>query len=387
MRAGIAAALMAAVLVTGCVKPTAPVATTAAPSTPKVAQAVVFDDIAGWKDDALTQSLPALRAECQRLALLPADTPLGGDALAAAQAGRAGQWMPACGAARSLTPGDETAMRHFYETWFTAYRIDSPGLFTGYYEPEVNGSRKRGGIYQTPLLAHPDDLVQRTGADGTQIAGRLVAGKLVPYWSRAEILAGRAGTHAHALFWLADPVDLFFLQIQGAGRIRLPNRTIVRVGYDGKNGRPYTPIGRLLEARHAIAENTMSLQTIRAWLKANPKEAPGVMNANEDYVFFRVLPDTDAEWGPPGAMGVKLEPGRAAAVDRRFVPLGAPLFVDTTDPRDGSPWRHLVLAQDVGSDILGPARADIFVGAGANAEALAGRMHQAGTEYVLLPKS
>jgi membrane-bound lytic murein transglycosylase A len=216
--------------------------------------------------------------------------------------------------------------------------------------------------------------------------GRLVAGRLVPYWSRAEIEAGQIGDTARPLLWLADPVDLFFLQIQGAGRVRLPDDTFVRVGYDGKNGRPYTPIGRILVHMNALAPGAVTMQSIRGWLAAHRDQAKSVMDQNEDYVFFRVLMDAEPNLGPPGALGVKLVPGRSAAVDRRSIPLGTPIFVDTTEPGSGAPWRHLLLAQDVGSDILGAARADVFLGAGAGAEAMAGAMHQGGTVYVLLPK-
>ncbi len=194
------------------------------------------------------------------------------------------------------------------------------------------------------------------------------------------------GAAARPLVWLASPIDLFFLQIQGAGRVRLADGTLVRLGYDGKNGRPYTPIGRLLVARHALAPEAVSMQSIRAWLAANPAQANAVMNSNEDYVFFRVLPDASPQSGPPGALGVPLQAGRSAAVDRHAIPLGAPVFLDTTDPMTGAPWRRLLLAQDVGSDIVGAARTDVFFGTGDAAEAAAGRMHAAGVDYVLLPR-
>jgi membrane-bound lytic murein transglycosylase A len=194
------------------------------------------------------------------------------------------------------------------------------------------------------------------------------------------------GDAARPLLWLQDPVDLFFLQIQGAGRVRLPDGTVTRVSYDGKNGRDYTPIGRLLLQRNALAAQDISMQSIRAWLEAHPADAKGLMDENEDYVFFRILADTDVLAGPPGALGVNLVAGRSAAVDPHAIPLGAPIFVDTTDPITGAPLRRLLLAQDSGTDIKGPARTDIFFGFGAWAEQEAGRMHQTGTEYLLLPR-
>ncbi len=348
-----------------------------------------FDEIPGWSADALGQTLPALRAECRRLALLPADTALGGAGLAAAAGGRAGQWSAPCQAARSLTPGDAAGARRFYESWFQPYRIDAPALVTGYYEPEVRGALTPGGAYVVPLLARPIDLVQgsRPGeADGRPGVGRLETGRLVPYWSRAEIEAGRAGLAARPLFWLADPVDLFFLQLQGSGRVRLPDGEVVRVGYDGKNGRPYTPIGRVLAEQGALAPQDVTMQSIRAWLAAHPDRAGAVMDRNEDYVFFRVIADADSAMGPPGALGVQLQAGRTAAVDRHAIPLAAPLFVDTTDPLTGQPWQKLLLAQDLGTDIVGPARVDVFFGAGDPAAQQAGRMRQPGMDYLLLPR-
>ena len=368
MRAGAIAAVLAAMLA-GCVAP---------PKPGRLTQ-LDFDALPGWAADRVDQSLPALRAGCRRLMTLPADTMLGGEGIAAAYAGRAGQWAPACTAARRLAAGDAAGIRGFYEAWFTPYRMELPALFTGYYEPEVRGALGPSPVFQTPLLARPDDLVA---------GGRQAGEKVVPYWSRAEIEAGRMGEAARPLLWLADPVDLFFLQIQGAGRVCLPDGTLVRVGYDGKNGRPYTPIGRKLVADGALTQAGVSMQSIRAWLAAHPAQQRATMDANEDYVFFRVLTGTgDDGTGPPGALGVNLQPGRSAAVDRRAIPLGVPLFADTSDPVGGGLWQHLLLAQDVGSDIQGGARADIFLGAGSLAAQQAGAMHQGGTVYVLLPRA
>ena len=379
MRGGVWWAGALAALAGGCVAPPAPGG---------LAQ-VGFDQVPGWQADTLAQTLPALRAGCHRLATLPADTALGGAGVAAVAGGRAGQWLPACKAAAGLVPGDDAGIRRFYETWFQAYRIGTPGLFTGYYEPEVRGALVQGGAYQTPVLARPQDLLQSaspTDPHGPPVVGRMEQGRLVAYWSRAEIGAGRMGDAARPLFWLADPVDLFFLQIQGAGRVRLADGMVVRLGYDGKNGRPYTPIGRVLVARHALPADGVSMPSIRAWLAGHADQARAVMEANEDYVFFRVLDGRDAGLGPPGALGVPLTPGRSAAVDRHSVPLGAPVFVDTVDPVTRLPWRRLLLAQDVGSDIVGAGRADVFLGAGDAAEAQAGRMREGGDEYILLPR-
>jgi len=349
-----------------------------------------FADLPGWEADHVAALLPGLKLQCRRLALMPADTALGGEGLAATYGGQAGEWLAPCRAAANVPPGNDAAMRDYLKQRFAPYRIATPALVTGYFEPEADGSLQRGGAYQTPLLARPSDLVQAppptTDPLGPPVIGRRVAGTLVAYWTRAEIETGAAGATTRPLFWLRDPVDLFFLQVQGSGRIRLPDGSVQRVAYDGRNGRPYTPIGRVLVGEHALAPADVSMQTIRAWLAAHPIEAKRVMDANEDFVFFRLVKHADSDFGPPGAMGVALTAGRSAAVDRHFVPLGAPLFIDTTDPLTHAPWQRLVLAQDIGTDILGPARADIFLGSGFAAAQTAGLMRQTGTEFLLLPR-
>jgi len=380
------AAFVAAAALCACeVPPAAPPKPTAL-----VLEAASFSDLPGFEADHTAALLPGLKRQCRRLALLPADTVLGGEGIAATYGGLAGQWLAPCHAAAGVPQGNDAAMRDFLKAHFTAYRIATPALVTGYFEPEAEGDVHRGGAYQTPLLARPTDLVQGppppTDPLGPPSIGRRVAGTLVPYWSRAEIEAGAAAGTTHPIFWLRDPVDLFFLQVQGSGRIRLPDGSVLRVAYDGRNGRPYTPIGRVLIAEHALAPDDVSMQTIRAWLAAHPDQAKRVMDTNEDFVFFRLMQHADSDFGPPGAMGVNLTPGRSAAVDRHFVPLGAPLFIDTTDPLTHAPWQRMVLAQDIGTDIVGPARADVFMGSGFAAAQTAGLMRQGGSVFLLLPR-
>jgi membrane-bound lytic murein transglycosylase A len=372
----------AVVALAGCVSQPLPPPTNAM-------QTVRFDQIPGWSADRQNETWAGLRAECRRLAVLPADTTLGGEGLASDYGGKAGHWSAACTAAVSLTADDTLGVRHFYEAWFQPYKFTAPGLFTGYYEPEVQGSLARDATYAVPLFGRPSDLMQAPPPEDPKAAprvGRMVEGRLQPYFSRSQIEAGAMGKAATPLLWLRDPVDLFFLQIQGAGRIRLPDGTVTRVGYDGKNGRDYTPIGRVLLQRNALAANEISMQSIKTWLEAHPADAKALMDQNEDYVFFRILTNTDVLAGPPGSLGVDLVAGRSAAVDPHATPLGAPIFVDTTDPVTNAPLRRLLLAQDSGTDIKGPARTDIFFGSGALAEQEAGRMHQPGTEYLLLPR-
>jgi len=231
------------------------------------------------------------------------------------------------------------------------------------------------------------DLVTGEGVDslGRPVLGRRANGVFVPYYSRAEIEAGAARDQTRVLLWLASPVDLFFAQIQGAALVRLADGDLVRLAFDARNGRAYTPIGKILAEQGEIPPDQVSMQSVRAWLDAHPDRAPAVMDRNESYVFFRFAGDADTAFGPPGALGVYLTAGRSAAVDKRYLPLAAPIFVDSTIP-DGRLWRHLVLAQDLGSAIEGPARLDIFFGTGAPAAAWAGSMRQGGTVYLLLPR-
>jgi len=370
-----------AALLSGCATP---------PSPPLALEAIGFDQITGWRNDPLSESVGGLKAECHRLALLPPDTALGGQGLAASYGGKAGQWAGPCAAAFALIANDTTGIRHFYETWFQPYRVHAQALFTGYYEPEVAGALDPGDGYRVPMFSRPADLIQRAGPAGVPgappIVGRLAGGMLVPYWTRAEIEAGAMGDAAYPLLWLRSPADLFFLQVQGAGRVRLPDGSIIRVGFAGKNGQPYTPIGAVLVAENQLAASDVSMQTIKAWLAAHPAQAKDVMDRNADYVFFRRLDDRDPSLGPPGALGVDLTAGRSAAVDPHYVPLAAPIFIDTVDPVTGAAWRHLLLAQDSGTDIKGAARADIFFGFGPTAEREAGLMQGGGSLFLLLPR-
>ena len=217
-------------------------------------------------------------------------------------------------------------------------------------------------------------------------SGRMQDGNLVPYWDRAAIEAGALGNHAQPILYLASPIDVFFLQIQGSGRVRLRGGQVVRVGFAGRNGRPYVAIGKVLVDRGQLERTNVSMQSIRAWLEQHPAEAAGVMAENRSYVFFRELSGLGADDGPLGALGAPLTPERSMAVDREYIPLGVPVWVDTTDPLDGSPLQRLMLAQDVGGAIRGPNRGDVFFGWGAEAEARAGRMAQRGRLFVLLPR-
>lgn len=375
---------------------TTPSATNPAAAQPSYYVPTAFADLPGWNTDQLADALPALKLSCARYSLLPPDQSLGGSGIAGELGGKAGLWLPACEAARALTPGDTQGLRAFLQTWFVPYQLEQNGNFaaelTGYYEPEVAGSRVRYGDYQTPLLARPRDLVQVSLGDfdptlaGRTILGQISGATLVPYYTRSEIEAGALKPQKLELLYLASPVDAFFLQIQGSGRVRLPDGEIVRVAYAGKNGLPYVPIGKLLVDQGDIPANQVTMQTIRAWLDAHPDQAKLTMDRNPSYVFFRIVTSISADQGPPGELGVSLTAGRSLAIDRNVVPLGAPMWLSTTDPIDGAPMQRLMLAQDIGAAINGPLRADIFYGSGPEAAERAGLARQSGTLYLLLPK-
>jgi membrane-bound lytic murein transglycosylase A len=325
--------------------------------------AVSFTDLPGWRDDKQADALGALRRSCAALLAQPADRPVG----AGGVAGTAGQWRAACTAAQSAKDGDA---RDYFEGQFRPYRVRAAdgkdGLFTGYYEPTLRGAKARGGRYTVPIYRRPPDLDPKAG----------------PYLDRAAIDAGALAGKKLELAWVDDAIDAFFLQVQGSGRIELAGGEVMRVGYAGDNGRKYVPIGRVLIERGVFKPDEVSLQSIREWLRANPKQAPALMRENPRYIFFRVL-ETD---GPIGAGGVALSAGRSLAVDPAFIPLGAPLWLDTTWPGpEAKPLRRLVVAQDTGSAIKGAVRGDVFWGLGPEAEWYAGQMRQPGAYFLFLP--
>jgi membrane-bound lytic murein transglycosylase A len=312
-------------------------------------------------------------------------------------------WQAVCDSAQAL--GQQPAppvVRSFFERQFRPYRVtnggDPGGLFTGYFEPLLHGSRTKTGPYTVPLRRRPDDLIRvdlgRFDGDleGEKIYGHVQGQTLVPYYTRGEIAEGALGERDLEILWVDSRVDKFFLQIQGSGRVRLRDSTIVRVGYAAENGQPYRAIGRDLIQMDALTKENVSLQTIRRWLQNHPDRAGEVMERNRSYVFFRRLDSLSADEGPIGSQGVPLTPRRSLAVDTRYVPLGAPLWLTTEAPVPGDtsktrPFRQLMIAQDTGGAIRGPVRGDVFWGAGDTARAIAGRMQSPGQYVILLPRS
>jgi membrane-bound lytic murein transglycosylase A len=350
-------------------------------------RATRFTDLPGWSEDDLADAMTAFRRSCATLLAAKPDpaAPLG-----SSTAGTAGDWLAPCTAANAVELTDQAALHSYFETWFQPWQAgnngDSQGLFTGYYQPELRGARQRDEVYATPLLRRPPDLVtvdlrlfRPTLHD--RIAGRVADGRLLPYESRDKIERGALDRYGLAFLWVDDPIAAFFLQIQGSGRVRLPDGSMVQVGYDGQNGQPYIAIGRLLVERGVMDRDSVSLQAIRAWIKAHPAEGAALMDENPSYVFFREI----AGDGPLGSQGEVLTPGRSLAVDRDFVPLGVPIWLDADNA--GEPLRRLLVAQDTGGAIRGPVRGDVFWGFGEEAEARAGPMKARGEYYLLLPKS
>jgi membrane-bound lytic murein transglycosylase A len=360
---------------------------------------VGFDRLEGWRADDPSAALAAFRRSCSTLrSQVPAE-PIGSDPAF----GRVGDWLPACTAAdESGSPESAATAQAFFETWFRPYRVSDRGnpmgLFTGYYEPVLYGSRHPGGRYEAPLYAPPPDLLRidlgRFNPDlaGYAIWGRIADGDLVPYYTRAEIDDGALAGRDLELLWVDDPIARFFLQIQGSGQVRLDDGSVVRVGYAAQNGRPYRAIGHDLVEIGALRPGQVSLQTIRAWLVAHPADAATIMERNPSYIFFQEHPELAADQGPLGSEGVPLTAGRSLAVDRRFLPLGAPIWLDASAPRpdrpeEEAPLRRLMIAQDTGGAIKGVVRGDVFWGTGDQAEAIAGRMKSEGRLALFLPKT
>ncbi|MEM6706259.1 MAG: MltA domain-containing protein [Acidobacteriota bacterium] len=356
----------------------------------RVLRAVSFEDLPGWTSDAVGDALPAWRRTCARYRFLAPDR----DVRPGEIGGTVSDWSKACAA----TPkgNDDDKARRFFESEFAVLQVlnrkETRGLFTGYYEPLLYGSRARSSRYSTPLYRNPGDMISvdlgafRDDLDSRSVAGRLRGKRLLPYWDRGEIRGGALGGRGLELLWVDDPVDAFFLQIQGSGQVEIAGGGRLRVGYAGQNGHAYYAIGRELIERGALTRENVSLQTIRAWLEANPDEAEAVMATNRSFVFFREIKGE----GPIGSLGVALTPERSLAVDRRFLPLGAPVFLSAEHPtEDGEgteTLRRLLIAQDTGGAIRGPVRGDVFWGAGERAEEIAGRMKHEGELFLLLPK-
>ena len=359
-----------------------PVIPTPLPQTPPPAVPLMtpttFAALPGWQQDDLRQVWPAFMASCGVLV-------------------RKEEWKPVCTAARTVTASDGNAVRSFLESWFVPNQLRAAdgadtGLITGYYEAALRGARKRGGAFQTPLYAVPDDLLTIDLASvypdlqGKRVRGKVVGKKVVPYSARAEM--GGADLSGKELLYVDDPVEAFFLEVQGSGRVQLSDSgETVRVSYADQNGHPYKAIGRWLVEQGELTREQATAQGIKAWIVANPTRRQELFNVNPSYVFFREERLPDPNIGPKGALGVPLTPGRSVAIDPTMLPLGAPVFLSTTESNSDVPMQRLMMGQDTGGAIRGAVRADFFFGFGYDAMEKAGRMKQRGQLWVLLPKA
>lgn len=356
-------------------------------------KATSFDSLPGWRSDNLAEALTAFKISCAALMSQSASK-----ALSARLGGRAADWAEVCSASGAVPEADGTAARAFFERNFTPLALSGrqgkEGKLTGYYEPLIEGSATPSDEYQVPLYKRPPELITvnlglfRQDLKGRRVAGRVRNGRLTPFDSRSEIDAGALKGKNLELFWLRDPVDAFFLHIQGSGRIQLPDGSFQNVGFDGPNGHPYTSIGRLLRERGEMVLEDISMQSIRTWIGANPEKGTALMQENASYVFFRLVEGD----GPLGTMGVVLSPGRSLAVDQYKLPLGAPVFLAGTYPDPAAPERdvrkleRLMIAQDTGGAIRGGLRGDVFWGLGEEAEVIAGHMNNPSRFFLLLPQ-
>lgn len=368
----------------------------AAPPAPPGAaiEAIDFAALDGWARDDHAAAFRAFLVTC---AAVVDHAPALRPALAATP-----ELERICARALSLGPAlDAEAARRFFESHFTPWRVLPPsgqGFLTGYFEPEVEGSLVRTSEFTAPVYGRPPELVtlqpgdpRPAGLDGNLAAARRMPdGALAPFPVRSDIYAGHLHNRGLEQLFLRDEPEVFIIQVQGSARVRLPDGRTVRLTYSGRNGHPYTSIGRLLIEEGRIAQGEMSLDRLMDWLRANPGEARRVMEANRSYVFFARQDETDPAQGPIGGAGVPLTPERSIAVDRLIWPYGLPVFlgvdIDTLDPAVGR-IRRLMVAQDTGSAILGPARADYFWGSGAEAGRRAGLTRHALGFTVLWPKA
>ncbi len=349
---------------------------------------VGFDALPGWREDRLESAWPALLVGCKRLTATVRTQAI---------------WRPPCDAALRVDDRDAQAVRAYFETQFrplavTAADGTATGLVTGYYEPQIAGARTATTAYAVPLYGVPDDLLTIDLGElypelkDRRVRGRLDGRRVVPYWPRADIESGKAQIGDKALAYVADPVDAFFLQVQGSGRVALADGTSMRVGYADQNGHPYRSIARVLVDRGELTLERASKQAIEAWGRANPDKVTALLDENPSFVFFREVPPPTPGTlearidGPIGALGVPLQAERTIAIDPRALPLGAPVFLATTDPQSTAPRNRLTLAQDTGGAIRGAVRADYFWGFGDAAGRQAGRMRQDGRLWVLWPK-
>ncbi len=318
-----------------------------------------WSDLPGWENDDLTEAWPAFLQSCS---VLKKNT----------------DWARVCLHSGTIKVPSQSKLKKFFQIYFTPYQIfdskrTSSGLITGYYEPLLKGQLIKSEKFKYPLLGMPRDL--RIPKPGTS--------KII-YYSRKQIEENYTKLNIPVVLWVENEIDLFFLQIQGSGRVALPSGKILKIGYASHNGHPYTSIGKVLIKEGEVKSHEASMQGIKAWAKRNPWKVKKVLNQNERYVFFKIISNNFD--GPIGALNVPLTPKRSLAVDSKIIPLGFPIYLSTTWPSSERPMNKLMLAQDTGGAIKGPLRGDFFWGFGNLAGQIAGKMKQSGKMWILIPK-
>jgi membrane-bound lytic murein transglycosylase A len=377
---GMARAIVLLTMLAGlasCVQPSRPSQPAAAPAPP--ANAVAAGVTSGPALMAMDGEM-AVRAKKAFLASCPVLTrrqdPSG--------LTRPEDWTAACAEGEVVIDrSEEDQAQDFFKARFEVVQVGAGDAFvTGYYEPEILGSRTRGPGFEIPIYRKPPDLVEQdsatAAASGTPRRGRLENGVVVPYYERSEIEDGALADQGLEIAWAADPIDLFFLQIQGSGRLRLPDGGVMRIGYAGQNGRDYVGIGKLMKDRGLLAPGHTTMQDLVAWLREHPEDGRAIMRENKSYVFFQELTGP----GPLGALGVPVTARGTVAADPKFVPLGAPVLLQLDRPEASGLW----VAQDTGGAIRGANRFDTFWGAGEEAARIAGGMTGRGKAFLLVPK-
>jgi membrane-bound lytic murein transglycosylase A len=366
---------------------------TSAPHDTLTLTRVAWKDLPGWADDHLAEAVPSFRRSCDKLAGAADDAPVGTDG----HGGKARQWRSACRAAGRLKAGDDAAARAMFEAEFVAYEAAGTagptGKLTGYYVAELHASRTRHGKFQTPVLGRPDDLVMVDlagfvkDAHGRRIWGRMDHGELVPYYTRAEIRKGVLAWRGLELVYVDDPVDLLFAQIEGSAKATLDDGTTLWLEFAGKNGRAYRGVGGILRGGGFLRPGEGTMQGIRQWFHEHPDRFDEIADQDASYVFFSVSRQ-------PGAIGSQktiLTARRSMAVDRAFIAMSTPIWVEAHAPVPGQKgvtevWHHLLIAQDTGAGILGAVRGDIYWGDDADAAELGGRLGGPGRYWLLLPR-
>lgn len=350
-----------------------------------VYEPIAFAMLPATRDEDWTAMWPAFMQTCRAL-------------------GQRSEWRSVCADASTLAPADAAGVRQFFAARFDAYRVlatsvedgrvtatRDAGLATGYYEPLLKGNRSRTERFSTPIYRVPPDLLivdlssVYPELKSMRLRGKLQGRRVVPYATRSEITGANPLT-GNELVWVDDPIEAFFLQVQGSGRVQFDDGTIVRVGYGDQNGHPYHSIGRWLVDQGELTLDQSSIPGIKGWAARNPERLKEMLDANPSYVFFRELPQGDPNAGPAGALGVPLTPGRSVAADPRYIPLGAPVVLTTKDPVSHQPFTRPMVTQDTGGAIRGPLRFDFFWGFGADAGERAGLQKHEVSAWLLVPR-